>query len=507
MPQIVLATINARYIHASFGLRYLFANLGELQESATICEFENAQPAKEIAEALLIQAPSVVGFGVYIWNAVRTHEVVSILKKIKPELVIVLGGPEVSYEYEDQELVRACDYLITGEADRAFADLCRVLMRGERPAERVIHAGLPALESVTLPYSFYTDNDIAHRVIYVEVSRGCPFTCEFCLSSVDIPVRQFDHKAVLAELERLYARGARSFKFVDRTFNLNVRTSTSILQFFLDRMEPGLFVHFEMVPDRFPPALRQIVSQFPAGSLQLEIGVQSLNPDVGVRISRRQDVAKLIDNLRFLRTETAAHLHVDLIVGLPGEDIDSFASGFDQLVALDPHEIQVGILKRLKGTPIARHTDEFVMRFSDDPPYEVLSTRDLSFLDLQRMERFARYWDLVSNSGNFARSRALLWEGEQSPFSGFMRWSDWLYARVGRRAAIELKALTVLLFQFLVEERGLPRDRVGQSLAGDYLRGGRSDLPRELKEFAGEEQRSSLTGARGAKRQQRVVNM
>jgi hypothetical protein len=253
--------------------------------------------------------------------------------------------------------------------------------------------------------------------------------------------------------------------------------------------------------------LRQIVSQFPAGSLQLEIGVQSLNPDVGVRISRRQDVAKLIDNLRFLRTETAAHLHVDLIVGLPGEDIDSFASGFDQLVALDPHEIQVGILKRLKGTPIARHTDEFVMRFSDDPPYEVLSTRDLSFLDLQRMERFARYWDLVSNSGNFARSRALLWEGEQSPFSGFMRWSDWLYARVGRRAAIELKALTVLLFQFLVEERGLPRDRVGQSLAGDYLRGGRSDLPRELKEFAGEEQRSSLTGARGAKRQQRVVNM
>jgi hypothetical protein len=342
-------------------------------------------------------------------------------------------------------------------------------------------------------------------VIYVEVSRGCPFTCEFCLSSVDIPVRQFDHLTVLAELEKLFARGARTFKFVDRTFNLNVRTANDILRFFLDRYEPGVFVHFEMVPDRFPNQLRETVSAFPPGSLQLEIGVQSLNPEVGALISRRQDFDKLVDNITFLRRETAAHLHVDLIVGLPGEDLSSFASGFDKLVSLDPQEIQVGILKKLKGTPISRHTERFDMRFSDEPPYEILSTKDVSFFDLRRMERFAKYWDLVSNSGNFLKTKSLLWEAPETPFSGFMRWSDWLYGEVGRRAAIELKTLTSLLFRFLVEVRGLERERVGRLLAEDYQRGGRSDLPLELKGFATGDLASQRTRIKGAKRQERIV--
>lgn len=506
MTDILLATINARYIHTAFGLRYLFANLGELQVRSEIREFENSQSAKEIAEAIIRSGAAIVGFGVYIWNTVRTREVVEILRKVKPETVIIVGGPEVSYEYEEQALVQMSDYLITGEADLAFAALCRDILSGRRPVERVIHPGLPPLNAVALPYSLYRDADIASRVIYVEVSRGCPFTCEFCLSSVDIPVRQFDHRTVLAELETLYARGARTFKFVDRTFNLNVRTANEILRFFLDRLEPGLFVHFEMVPDRFPPQLRETVAAFPAGSLQLEIGVQTLNPDVGALISRRQDVPRLIDNIRFLRTETAAHLHVDLIVGLPGEGLESFASGFDTLVALNPHEIQVGILKRLRGTPIVRHIDTFQMRFSDEPPYEILATNDLSFLDLQRMERFARYWDLVANSGNFASSRTLIWDSVASPFAGFMEWSEWLYAQVGRRASIELKSLTVLLFRFLVEVRGLNRERVGPLVAEDYVRGGRSDLPSELRPYAPEAVSGPRVRVTGAKRQSRVIN-
>lgn len=506
MSQIVLATINARYIHASAGLRYLYANLGELQGQAQLIEFENAQPAKEIVEAIVRADPLVVGFGVYIWNSNRTREVVSLLRILRPDILIVVGGPEVSYEYQNTPLFQMCDYLVTGEADVAFPALCRELLSGTRPTTKVIEGGLPNLAEVKLPYEWYTDSDIAHRVIYIEASRGCPFTCEFCLSSIDLPVRQFDHQRVLDELQRLFDRGARTFKFVDRTFNLNVRISSTILQFFLDRMEAGLFVHFEMVPDRFPAPLRDIVAKFPPGALQLEIGVQTLNPEVSGLISRRQDVPKLFDNLQFLRRETHAYLHVDLIVGLPGEDIASFGRGFDSLVAVNPHEIQVGILKRLRGTPIVHHVDEYQLRFSEEPPYEVLATRDISFLDMQRMERFARYWDLVANSGNFARSKHFIWCDTESPFHAFLAFSDWLFGKVGRRASIQLKTLVELVFQFLVGVRGYTSAAVGPALAEDYQRGGRSDLPKSLRSFAIAGNGTITESVLALKRQQRALD-
>lgn len=505
MSTIVLATLNARYIHAAVGLRYLFANLGELQERAVIAEFEASQPAREIVEALLDHNPSIIGFGVYIWNTARTREVISLLKRIRPEIVVILGGPEVSFEYEKQPIVELSDYLITGEADVAFANLCRKLLAGDRPSERVINAALPPLKDLNLPYAYYSERDLAHRVVYVEVSRGCPFTCEFCLSSIDIPVRSFDHSRVLAELDELYRRGLRTFKFVDRTFNLNIRTSLEILNFFLERMEPGLFVHFEMVPDRFPQQLREVVAKFPPGSLQLEIGIQTLNPEVGKNISRRQDVPKLFENITFLRESTSAYLHIDLIVGLPGETIESFGAGFDQIVRLNPQEIQVGILKRLRGTPIVRHDEEFQMRYAEDPPYEVLSTRDVSFKELQRMGRFARYWDLVANSGNFTESRALILEAKPSPFKAFASFSEWLYSKVGKRSSINLKTLAELVFVYLTSVVGLEAQEVGPLVARDYARGGRSDLPRVLAEFstAGPGPRSSTLAL---KRQRRTVS-
>jgi hypothetical protein len=397
------------------------------------------------------------------------------------------------------------DFVITGDGDIVFPDVCRKLLTGDRPAERVLSGGLPELSGIELPYSLYTDADIKNRVIYVEASRGCPFTCEFCLSSLDIPVRQFDHERVLRELDTLHRRGARTFKFVDRTFNLNVRTSIAILRFFLERMEPGLFVHFEMVPDRFPPQLREVVREFPAGSLQFEVGIQTFDPAVSAHISRRQDVAKIAENLTFLRQSTGVYIHADLIAGLPGENMESFASGFDKLVALDPHEIQVGILKRLRGTPIVRHGQEFRMVYNEEPPYEILSTRDMSFEDLQRMGRFARYWDLVSNSGNFPVSKRLLWEGSQSPFAAFMRFTEWLYGRTGQRAGINLKNLAAFLFEYLVTIGRVDEEIAGRAVAGDYMRGGRYDLPSELRAFRPSEDASRQASAPIAlKRQKRA---
>src|SRR5207249_1241801 len=168
-----------------------------------------------------------------------------------------------------------------------------------------------------------------------------------------------------------------------------------------ERLGPGLFLHFEMIPDRLPEALRGTIAKFPPGTLQFEVGIQTFNEEVAARISRRQENARLADNLRFLREHTGVHVHADLIVGLPGEDVESFAAGFDRLVALRPQEIQVGMLKRLRGTPIVRHDLEFAMAYSPHAPYEILQTRDIDFAMMQRMRRFSRYWDLVANSGNF----------------------------------------------------------------------------------------------------------
>jgi len=483
MADIVLATLNARYWHTAFGLRYLLANLAELQERTSLLEFGIKDSLNEVLEAIVSEHPQIVGLGVYIWNIEPITRLVSDLKRIRPDIIVVVGGPEVSYENSELQVVQQADYVITGEADLAFRDLCRELLNGQRPLMKEIAGGVPAMAEVDLPYHLYNEEDIAHRVLYVEASRGCPFTCEFCLSSLEIPVRQFDVDAFLAEMEKLFDRGARQFKFVDRTFNLNMRFSRAILQFFLDRYEPGLFLHFEMIPDRLPDSLRELIAQFPAGALQFEIGVQTFNDDVGELISRRQNNDKLAENFRFLREQTGVHIHADLIVGLPGETLESFGRGFDRLVALDPQEIQVGILKRLRGTPITRHDDEWDMRYSQSPPYEILSNRLLDFETMQRMRRFARYWDLIANSGNFLESCRLLWAEGRSPFTEFLGFSDWFYATVQKTHGIPLPKLSERFFEFLTRVQGQPAESVAQVIWRDYTRGGREDRPRFLRPF------------------------
>ena len=507
MPEIVLTTLNAKFIHAAFGLRYLLANLGELQPRAALLEFDINQRSVDILEAVLAAEPSIVGLGVYIWNATQTLEVVAGLKRLRPDVVVILGGPEISYETDEQPLTALADYVVTGEADLKFAELCRQILAGERPPNKIIPADLPEPAQLKLPYALYDERDVAHRIIYVEASRGCPFTCEFCLSSLDIPVRQFPLPALLGELDKLLARGVQHFKFVDRTFNLNLNVSSAILEFFLARLRPGLFIHFEMIPDRLPERLKQLIAQFPAGALQLEVGIQTFNEQVGALIRRRQNYVQLEENLRFLKTQTGVHVHADLIAGLPGETLESFAAGFDRLVALGPQEIQVGILKRLRGTPIVRHDAEWQMVYNPQPPYEILQNKLLDFATLQKLRRFARHWDLVGNSGNFVESTHLVWAASPSSFAGFLRWSEWLHARVGRGDGIALLRLMQLLFEFLTQELRLPPTNTAEALWRDYQRSGRRDKPGFLKDYLRDHQPLSAPGprsaARAAKRQAR----
>ena len=475
MSKIVLATINARHIHASLGLRYLFANMGDLQGQTEIREFTLESWPIDIAEQLLAGTPSIIGLGVYIWNCEQSTRLVSLIKAVSPQTVLVVGGPEVSHEWEGQRIVQEADFLITGPADLTFPRLCRSLLAGEVPESKFIQSDPPPLQRIASPYPFYSDADIAHRLIYVEASRGCPFRCEFCLSALDRSAWSFGLEQFLTQMDRLFRRGARHFKFVDRTFNLKLEQSLAILDFFLQRIEPALFLHFEVIPDRLPEQLKSRLRRFPEGSLQLEIGVQTFNPEVAERISRKQDYAKTEQNLCWLQSETKAHIHADLIVGLPGEGIESFAAGFDQLVRLAPHEIQVGILKRLRGTPIDRHSSDYRMRYDPNPPYAILSNDRINFTSMQRLSRFARYWDLIGNSGRFQESLTMLL-GE-APFQRFMQLSEWLYATTGQVHRIALKRLFDLVYQGAVTQLGTDAESAARLLAKDYAKTGIKGLP------------------------------
>lgn len=498
---ILLTTLNARYFHASLGLRYLLANMGELEPRTRLLEFIITDRPIDIVEKLLAHRPRIVGFGVYIWNVQETLQVVAALKQIAPELVIVLGGPEVSHETGEQAIVGWADHVITGPGDWAFPELCRQLINGE-PAGKLIHAEPPPLSRLNLPYRHYTAEDIAHRILYVEASRGCPFKCEFCLSALDQTTQGYDLDRFLEEMELLHERGARHFKFVDRTFNLNVKTSLRILEFFLERLDERLFLHFEVIPDHLPDPLKQALSRFPPGSLQLEVGVQTFNPEVQQKISRKQNDEKTEANLSWLRQHTHAHLHADLIVGLPGEDLASFAQGFNRLVRLDPHEIQVGVLKRLRGAPIARHQESCGLRFNPHPPYNILRTDRLDFPTLQRLNRFARYWDLVGNSGRFRQSKVLLLGSD--PFGRFLDFSDWLHATLGQTHQIAQDRLFDRVFQWLSGEAGVDRETAHAALAADLHASGIRNIPKFMQN-EGRGDKGSASGSRRSRQERHLA--
>lgn len=467
MTDILLCTLNARFIHSSLGLRYLKANLNELESQAEIVEFTIDSRPSDILEELLLKQPKIIGLGVYIWNTVETHQLLAQLKQVAPDVIVVLGGPEVSYEHDKQEITQLADYIICGAGEHSFRELCQQILKQQAPTEKVIFSPPAALQTLKLPYDLYNAQDIQHRLIYVEASRGCPFKCEFCLSSLDKTAKPFELKCFLAEMAKLYQRGVRHFKFIDRTFNLKIAQSLAILDFFLEQC-PDSFLHFELIPDHLPEELKDRIARFPAGFLQFEIGIQTFNPEVQQFISRRQDTPKTLANLSWLREHSQAHLHTDLIVGLPGENVESFAKGFDLLVSLNPHEIQVGILKRLRGTPIIRHTDPFSMIYNPLPPYNILSNNELDFLMLQKMGRFARFWDMIGNSGRFSESRSLILGDE--PFKRFFALSEWLFEQLGATHRVALDRLFNHVYRGTIELLGVAESIAQASFTLDFER-------------------------------------
>lgn len=479
MKDIILTTFNARYTHTSIALRYLFANLEELQEKAHILEFVINASVADSVEQILKYSPKIVGIGAYIWNALDVSELIAILKKVSPQTLIILGGPEASH-FPHRVDFSGADFIIQGEGDIAFYELCKQLLANEKPEQRVIKAPMVNFNAIKLPYAYYSDHDIKHRYCYVEASRGCPFTCEFCLSSIDKKVRDLEIERFLAELETLWQRGVRNFKFIDRTFNLSIENATKLLDYFLAKKEE-YFVHFEVIPDHFPTVLREKIAQFPPAALQLEVGIQTLDPEISKNIHRRLNIAKIEDNLAFLQNETHAHLHVDLIVGLPGESVEGFGRNLDKLYSLTKCEIQIGILKKLSGTTLSRHDEIYGMKYCDKPPYDILQNDLISFAQMQKMKRFARFWDMVYNSGNFKHIATLLWK-EGKVYDGFSAFSEWLYGETESTWQIALDRLAELIFRYLTQQMHYAEEEIKQMMIEDIMTCRGRKLPSFLRD-------------------------
>ena len=479
------------------------ANLGGLRERSVIREFVIADQVPHIVERLLADDPRVVTFGVYIWNIRESERVAAMLRALRPDVKIICGGPELSFGTDHSAFDTIADCIITGEGDITYRKICEKLLAGDQVPKR-IQGEKPDLKTLKLPYDEYSDEDVLRRIIYVEASRGCPFTCEFCLSSIDEKVRSFDLGEFLSAMDRLIQRGCRTFKFVDRTFNLKPSSCARILNFFYDswpRNEDGsliaplstrqmdggearneaFFLHFEMVPDRLPETIKELIERFPAGSIQFEVGIQSFTPEVGELISRRMDLDKTAENLTYLREGHLVHVHADLIVGLSGETPESFITSYDALYRLGPDEIQVGILKLLKGTPLIRHQERFGMVFNPEPPYDLLASKLFPFDEMQRFKRFARYHELFVNSGRFGPAIELLTSSDTSPCRTLLGFSDWLWESTHQEHQFALRRQYDLLIDYLLEI-GIDEDRVLNALTECVLMSGnKRGMPDRLR--------------------------
>ena len=468
---IVLATINAKWIHPSLALRLLKANLGSLKDQCEIVEFALRQPLAEKISALLASRPRILALSVSIWNHLASLELLKELdaawRKEEPSPgqrpFVVLGGPEVSWLPEQAEIFRYADYVIRGEGEESFRELCFELLAGRTAPEGegasrgaiFINQGDTGvdLKKLAPAYYLYTDEDLQKKLIYVEASRSCPFSCVYCQGGLRQP-RVFPLEPFLTQMEKLISRKARTFKFLDRCFNMNMARAIRIMEFFLKQIsslpggtasQPPLCVHFEMLPSRFPPALREVLRRFPPGTLRLEIGIQTLNSETSALIKRPAGFLEELELLAFLRRETNALLHVDLIAGLPGEDLGSFGAGFDRLwqtlVGSGNFEIQVGILKCLPGTPISRYNKAQGLHYSSEPPYEVIETGAIPAAELERIKNFARFWERIVNRNQFPNLLPRLLPPRQKVFDRFMDLSDRLLEEFGRNWGIDRKEL------------------------------------------------------------------
>lgn len=416
--KVILSTLNSKFIHSCLSIRYLKGYVEDLTY-IDIKEYTINQSIDFIASDLYKLEPDVIGFSTYIWNLTETLKICKILKMVNPRLKIILGGPEVSFDGEKiLEDNRFVDFIIYGEGEETFKEFVKNLTNGNedyaniqgliyREGNRTItnppRPLIKDLNSIPSPYKNIGD-EFENKIIYFESSRGCPFNCEFCLSSTIKGVRYFGIDRVKEELNNLIDGKVRQVKFVDRTFNANKKYAMEIMNFIIDKDPKDINFHFEVTAHLLDREMLDFLSGVKEGLFQFEVGVQSTNLDTIVAIGRTTDFEKLRDITKEIKSYKNIHQHLDLIAGLPYEGYNSFRKSFNDVYEIRPEKIQLGFLKLLKGSGLRKDEDKYGFKYLDLPPYEILENDFISYKEIIKLKAIEDLVERYYNEGYFEHS-------------------------------------------------------------------------------------------------------
>jgi anaerobic magnesium-protoporphyrin IX monomethyl ester cyclase len=463
--KIICSTLNAKYIHTNLAIRYLKA-FAQPEFDIELAEYTIKDPIMNIVTDLIRKKPDVLGFSCYIWNIEETIKVVKMIKKINPSIHIVAGGPEVSYDVMDwMKTVNEFDFIVIGEGEETFKQLLTELSENS-PVEAVpgiayrtddqikINPQRNKLDLRELPSPFRFKEDIPHlskRVNYIETSRGCPFSCQFCLSSIEVGVRYFDREKIKEDIRYLMKNGAKTIKFVDRTFNISRSYAMEMFRFLIDEHRPGVVFQFEITADIMRPEVIEFLNQeAPAGLFRFEIGVQSTNDYTNQLVMRKQNFEKLKRTVTMVKDGCKIDQHLDLIAGLPEEDYDSFRKTFNDVFALRPEELQLGFLKLLRGTGLRIRADEHKYVYMDHAPYEMLGNNVLTFEDIIKIKQvedvLEKYWN---DHRMDATVEYLVTQTFETPFDFFQEFGTYWEEKGWSRIGHQLEDLFKRLYEFL----------------------------------------------------------
>ncbi|MCA1059407.1 B12-binding domain-containing radical SAM protein [Rossellomorea aquimaris] len=485
MKKVVLSTLNAKYIHTNLAIRCLKA-YAEPEYEIELSEYTIKDPTLNIATDLFSKKPDIIGFSCYIWNIEETIKVIKILRKIMPEVTIILGGPEVTYDVPYWlERLDEVDFIIIGEGEESFKQLLDQL-HGEKDWSKVfgvayLEDGKPVikpqqnkidLREVPSPFRFQEDlSQLGKRVTYIETSRGCPFRCQFCLSSIEVGVRYFDREKVKEDIRFLMKHGAKTIKFVDRTFNISRSYAMEMFQFLIDEHLPGTVFQFEITADIMRPEVIEFLNEHaPRGLFRFEIGIQSTNDETNDLVMRKQNYNKLTRTVTMVKDGGKIDQHLDLIAGLPEEDYHSFRKTFNDVFELRPEELQLGFLKMLRGTGLRIRANDHQYTYMDHSPYEILGNNVLSFDDIVRIKQVEDVLEKYWNDHRMDRTiEYLVTNCFETPFDFFQQFGSYWENKGWSRIGHQLEDLFRRLHEFLSTETNFPISIIEGLMKLDYL--------------------------------------